>query len=73
MHIVDVASEANAHQAGDQEQITTVEDRVVGFLEGTYFRVTMNIRIPHAIKMWSCLFTFQIIYKNIREMVVSMK
>ena len=47
----------------DQEHITTVKNRVVGFLVVTYFRVTMNIRIPHAIKIWSCLFTFKNILK----------
>ena len=58
-----VSSEANAHQAGDQEHITTIEDRVVGFLMGSYFITIMNIRIPHAIKIWACLFTLKNILK----------
>ena len=60
-----VASEPNAHQAGDQEHITTIEDsyKVVGFLVGSYFIAIMNIRIPHAIKIWSCLFTLKNILK----------
>ena len=60
-----VASEPNAHQAGDQEHITIIEDsyRVVRFLVGSYFIAIMNIRIPHAIKIWSCLFTLKNILK----------
>ena len=54
-----VASEANAHQTGNHENITTIEDRVVGFLVGSYFIAIMNIRILHAIKIWSCLSTLK--------------
>ena len=44
-----VAREANAHQAGDQGHMTTIEERVDGLLAGSYFIVAMSIRIPQAI------------------------
>ena len=47
--LLGVASEANAHQAGDQEHMTTVEDKIVGFLVGFYIIATISIRPLHAI------------------------
>ena len=58
-----VASEMNAIQACDQEHTSTIKDRFVECLVGSYFIATRNIRIPHTIEMWSCLFTLKNILK----------
>ena len=58
-----VTSEANVHQPGDQEHMTTIKCRVAGFLVGSYLIVTMSIWIPQTIWIWSWLVTLKNILK----------